>query len=208
MTLVRSGRGVHAENVDAYGNASAWSSASKWVIDKPRRGVEPACPSRSNGSPALALRVDDLPRCSGPPGAERRLGGLRARHLHGLIGPDGRGKAPCCACWRGFSSPPPGESEFRRGPTRAPGGRAPAPRPCRRPKASTRTLSVGEHLDFFRDLHAVPEDVYLGRRDRLLLRLTRLAPFVDRAAGHLSGGMYKKLGLMCALIAARRSASG
>ena len=33
-----------------------------------------------------------------------------------------------------------------------------------------------------------------------LLRITRLERFVDRPAGQLSGGMYKKLGLMCALL--------
>ena len=33
-----------------------------------------------------------------------------------------------------------------------------------------------------------------------LLGITRLDKFADRAAGQLSGGMYKKLGLMCALL--------
>ena len=33
-----------------------------------------------------------------------------------------------------------------------------------------------------------------------LLHLARLDKFVDRPAGKLSGGMYKKLGLICALL--------
>src|SRR5208282_5804118 len=38
-----------------------------------------------------------------------------------------------------------------------------------------------------------------ARRDELL-QITRLGEFIDRPAGKLSGGMYKKLGLMCALL--------
>jgi ABC-2 type transport system ATP-binding protein len=60
-------------------------------------------------------------------------------------------------------------------------------------------LSIGEHLDFFRDLYGIPDDRY--REDReVLLRIARLTEFVERPAGQLSGGMYKKLGLMCALL--------
>ena len=60
-------------------------------------------------------------------------------------------------------------------------------------------LSIGEHLDFFRDLYDLGEADYRKRREQLL-HLTRLDRFVDRPAGKLSGGMYKKLGLMCALL--------
>jgi ABC-2 type transport system ATP-binding protein len=60
-------------------------------------------------------------------------------------------------------------------------------------------LSIEEHLEFFRTLYQISSDEYRQRR-RELLDITRLEPFVDRAAGNLSGGMYKKLGLMCALL--------
>ena len=60
-------------------------------------------------------------------------------------------------------------------------------------------LSVDEHLDFFRELYQIPAGVYSARRERLL-KLTRLGAFTERPAGQLSGGMYKKLGLMCALL--------
>jgi ABC-2 type transport system ATP-binding protein len=60
-------------------------------------------------------------------------------------------------------------------------------------------LSISEHLDFFRDLYQIPEKTYLKRREELL-HITRLDKFVERPAGKLSGGMYKKLGLMCALL--------
>jgi ABC-2 type transport system ATP-binding protein len=60
-------------------------------------------------------------------------------------------------------------------------------------------LSVSEHLDFFRDLYQISKDVYVKRRAELL-HITRMEAFQDRPAGQLSGGMYKKLGLMCALL--------
>ena len=60
-------------------------------------------------------------------------------------------------------------------------------------------LSVEEHLDFFKDLYSIAPDVY-QRKKAELLQMTRLDKFLDRPAGKLSGGMYKKLGLMCALL--------
>jgi ABC-2 type transport system ATP-binding protein len=64
-------------------------------------------------------------------------------------------------------------------------------------------LSVSEHLDFFRTLYGLDDDAYEVRR-RELLSITRLEPFQERPAGKLSGGMYKKLGLMCSLLSAPR----
>jgi len=60
-------------------------------------------------------------------------------------------------------------------------------------------LSVSEHLDFFKELYGIPNDLYENKRQELL-RITRLNEFIHRPAGKLSGGMYKKLGLMCALL--------
>ena len=60
-------------------------------------------------------------------------------------------------------------------------------------------LSVDEHLDFFRRLYGI-NDADFARKKSELLQLTRLDKFLDRPAGNLSGGMYKKLGLMCALL--------
>ncbi|BBK37782.1 ABC transporter ATP-binding protein [Allostella sp. ATCC 35155] len=61
------------------------------------------------------------------------------------------------------------------------------------------TLSVFENVDFFGRLfgHAKRER---ERRIGELLHGTGLAPFADRPAGKLSGGMKQKLGLCCALI--------
>ena len=61
------------------------------------------------------------------------------------------------------------------------------------------SLSVAENIEFFRALRQVPESAYRENRARLLA-MTRLAPFLDRPAGKLSGGMRQKLALICTLI--------
>ena len=60
-------------------------------------------------------------------------------------------------------------------------------------------LSIDEHLDFFRQLYSMNNAEFKNKKAELL-KLTRLDKFLDRTAGNLSGGMYKKLGLMCALL--------
>ncbi|MBF0208214.1 MAG: ABC transporter ATP-binding protein [Oligoflexia bacterium] len=60
-------------------------------------------------------------------------------------------------------------------------------------------LSVSEHLDFFSEIYQLDKKLYEHKRNELL-KITRLDKFVDRSAGKLSGGMYKKLGLMCVLL--------
>lgn len=64
-------------------------------------------------------------------------------------------------------------------------------------------LSVEEHLDFFRRLYGIPDAEYKRKKSELL-RMARLEKFLDRPAGNLSGGMYKKLGLICALLRSPR----
>jgi ABC-type multidrug transport system ATPase subunit len=60
-------------------------------------------------------------------------------------------------------------------------------------------LTVRENIEFFRDLRRVPPAAYGDNLERLL-RVTRLQPFLGRAAGKLSGGMRQKLALVCTLI--------
>jgi len=62
-----------------------------------------------------------------------------------------------------------------------------------------RDLSVMENLRFTGRLHRLPE-AELQRRVAPLLERTGLAPFADRAAGALSGGMKQKLAIINALL--------
>lgn len=60
-------------------------------------------------------------------------------------------------------------------------------------------LTVAENLDFFAAIRGVPAAVLPARREQLL-RFSGLAPFLDRRAKALSGGMQKKLALACSLV--------
>jgi ABC-2 type transport system ATP-binding protein len=120
--------------------------------------------------------------------------------LHGLIGPDGAGKTTFLRTLMGLLKPDAGTIGFARD------GAALEFKSIRdgiaympQRQSLYADLTVGEHLDFFRDLYSLPDDVYRARRAELL-GITRLDKFTDRAAGQLSGGMYKKLGLMCSLL--------
>lgn len=124
--------------------------------------------------------------------------------MHGVIGPEGAGKTTLLRLLAGLLHPDAGEIVFRA-----------ADRPVSfdavragiaympQQQSLYPDLSVAEHLDFFRDLYQLPAATYAPRRDELL-EITRLKPFADRPAGQLSGGMYKKLGLMCALLRSPR----
>ena len=56
-------------------------------------------------------------------------------------------------------------------------------------------LTVQENMDFYADLFGISADERHVLSARLL-RMTRMEPFRDRAAGKLSGGMKQKLSLM------------
>jgi ABC-2 type transport system ATP-binding protein len=137
-------------------------------------------------------------------GATQALKGVDMRFaegvMHGVIGPEGAGKTTLMRLILGLLKPTGGNVQFERGGQPVPleavrAGVAYMPQQ----QSLYPDLSIGEHLDFFRDLYGISPDVYQQKREELL-KITRLADFVDRPAGKLSGGMYKKLGLMCALL--------
>jgi len=122
----------------------------------------------------------------------------------GLIGPDGVGKSSLLSLIAGTRAVQAGRIEVLDGDmSSARHRRAVAPRIAYMPQGLGKnlypTLSVFENVDFFGRLfgHARSER---ERRIGGLLQRTGLAPFADRPAGKLSGGMKQKLGLCCALI--------
>jgi ABC-2 type transport system ATP-binding protein len=58
-------------------------------------------------------------------------------------------------------------------------------------------LTVQENLNLYADLKGITDR---EKTFATLLEFTNLAPFTDRLAGKLSGGMKQKLGLACALM--------
>ena len=60
-------------------------------------------------------------------------------------------------------------------------------------------LTVQENLDLYADLQGVIPATRAARY-RELMHMTGLAPFTQRLAGRLSGGMKQKLGLACTLV--------
>ena len=120
--------------------------------------------------------------------------------MHGIIGPEGAGKTTLMRCLLGLLRPDAGSVEYREdgAPLEFDAVRS---RIAYMPQQQSLypDLSIDEHLEFFRALYQIPRDEFRQRREELL-EITRLSEFVDRAAAQLSGGMYKKLGLMCALL--------
>lgn len=154
----------------------------------------------------LAVKVDGVRKKLGP---NQALDGLSTRFgagkLHGVIGPDGAGKTTLLRHLMGLLRPDQGSVQWSEGGKAVP---LAAVRDHIAYMPQTQSLygdlSIGEHLDFFQDLYGLDAKVYAERRAQLL-HLTRLDRFVDRPAGKLSGGMYKKLGLMCSLLASPRA---
>jgi ribosome-dependent ATPase len=124
--------------------------------------------------------------------------------LAGLIGPDGVGKSTLLGLIAGAR-------KIQRGAVNVLGGdmrssrfrREVASRIAYMPQGLGRNLyaplSVFDNIDFFGRLFDQPAVARRRRIDELLAG-TGLAPFRDRLAGQLSGGMKQKLGLCCALL--------
>jgi ABC-2 type transport system ATP-binding protein len=124
--------------------------------------------------------------------------------MHGVIGPEGAGKTTLMRILLGLLRPAEGSVAYFRDGERL-DFEIIRPGIAYMPQTQSLypDLSIGEHLDFFKELYGIPRDIYVEKRDELL-RITRLNEFIERPAGQLSGGMYKKLGLMCALLRSPR----
>jgi len=129
---------------------------------------------------------------------------IPANRMVGLIGPDGVGKSSLMSLLTGARKIQEGRIEVLGGNIADAGHRrAVCPRIAYMPQGLGKnlylTLSVFENVDFFGRLFG-HERAERHQRITELLDSTGLAPFRDRPAGKLSGGMKQKLGLCCALI--------
>ncbi|WP_417281112.1 ribosome-associated ATPase/putative transporter RbbA [Celeribacter sp.] len=129
---------------------------------------------------------------------------IPAGKVVGLIGPDGVGKSTFLGLLAGVRKAQAGEvtvlgHDMRDASARSTLGARIAYMPQGLGKNLYPTLSVRENLDFFGRLFGQKQ---AERRERIamLTEATGLAPFLDRPAGKLSGGMKQKLGLCAALI--------
>jgi ribosome-dependent ATPase len=155
-----------------------------------------------------AVEIDDLSHRYTNHGTRPALEQVRlslpAGRTIGLVGPDGVGKSTLLAIIAGVKT-------IQRGSVQVLGGDVAdarfrqqlAPRVAFMPQGLGRnlypTLSVGENIDFFARLFGQGAAEREARIQRLL-DATGLAPFRDRPAGKLSGGMKQKLGLCCSLV--------
>jgi ABC-2 type transport system ATP-binding protein len=120
--------------------------------------------------------------------------------VFGLVGPDGAGKTTAMRLVAGLMTPDAGS-------VTALGAEIPRRIADVRPRIGYMPqqyslygdLSVEENLRFFAGMYGVPRRAFRERAARLL-GMARLEEFRARPAGALSGGMYKKLALACALI--------
>ncbi len=150
---------------------------------------------------AKAIRTEDLTKTFNDTVAVDGLNlSIDKGELYGLVGPDGAGKTTTMRMLAAIMDPDTGEAWV--------GGRSILTEGAAIKETigymSQRfglyeDLTVMENILFYADLYGVPRRERPARIERLL-GFSNLAPFKDRLAGRLSGGMKQKLGLSCALI--------
>lgn len=147
-----------------------------------------------------SIVASHLSRCFGANRAVRELS-FEVGHgeLYGLVGPDGAGKTSTIRMVAGLIEPDSGsvrvqgDDPLRSERAREALGLLP------QQNSLYGDLTIDENLRFFGQLFCLSRAKFRERRERLL-GITRLSAFADRRADALSGGMYKKLALACALL--------
>ncbi len=137
-------------------------------------------------------------------GAVRALDGVslavRPGELLGLVGPDGAGKTTLIRALTGLIDVDAGEALIDGVPWRRASGDAREQLGYMPQQfALYGDLSIDENLRFFGHLFGLSRAAFAERRARLLA-ITQLERAHDRPAAKLSGGMYKKLAIACALL--------
>ena len=141
-------------------------------------------------------------------GTVRALDGISATlpegKILGLVGPDGAGKTTLIRLFAGLMSPTSGTVEVLGRTPQAEGGATQAETGYMPQRFGLyEDLSVLDNLNLYANLRAL-DAAERAQRFAELLRFTDLAPFTERLAGQLSGGMKQKLGLACARCSAHR----
>jgi len=118
--------------------------------------------------------------------------------MFGVIGPDGAGKTTALRLMCGLLRPDAGAVRiFDQDPVGAHRATSQSIGYVSQQFSLYGDLSIDENIAFFASLHGVRD--FAARRTRLV-ELTGLAPFRDRRADRLSGGMKQKLALACTLV--------
>lgn len=149
----------------------------------------------------LIIRTENLCRNFGEAVAVRNLNlEVKRGELFGLVGPDGAGKTTTLRMIAGILDATSG-GIWVDGVSVVADPEAAKEHMAYMPQrfGLYQDLTVIENLIFYADLFQVPKKDRPARIERLFA-FSRLAPFKDRLAGALSGGMKQKLGLACALI--------
>ncbi len=131
-------------------------------------------------------------------------GRIPAGQICGLIGPDGAGKSTLMRLAAGLLLPDGGDLQVlgvdvTASPLRIQSAVGYMPQRF----GLYEDLSVQENLDLYADLQGVDKQQRRARYEELM-HMTALAPFAERLAGRLSGGMKQKLGLACTLVGTPR----
>ncbi len=145
------------------------------------------------------LRADGLTKSFGSVTAVSELSlAVGSGEVFGLVGPDGAGKSTTLRLLCGLLDPDAGGVEIggrRVDSSRAAAGIGYVPQQF----ALSPELTVWENCVFAAEVFGVPSGERDQRIEELLVR-TDLDRFKDRRAGKLSGGMKRKLSLICALV--------
>ena len=150
---------------------------------------------------ATRVQVENVSKKMGATQALQNVGTVfEAGRVHGVVGPNGAGKTTLLRLLAGLLHPDEGDILYERGgQTLTTVQERPHIGYFPQEPSLYPDLSCMEHLEFFRDLYGLNAADF-DKRTSKLLSATGMAPFTDRPAGKLSGGMYKKLGLMCVLL--------
>ena len=129
---------------------------------------------------------------------------IPAGRITGLVGPDAAGKTTLMRIMAGLMPPSEGQASLF--------GYSPTELMRSQPNSigyMPQRFGLYEDISVMANmrLHASLRGLEGAERDRVfekLLGFTSLAPFTDRLAGRLSGGMKQKLGIACALLGSPR----